>query len=101
MIIRSEQSDKNSLILFLSGRLDTASSSVFEIKITELVDTALDVVLDLKDLTYISSSGLHVLLQVQKKLAANEHKLIVRNANGLVKDVFIMTGFNNIVAMEE
>jgi len=101
MTIRSEYLDQNSLVLFLSGRLDTASSLAFEAKINELVDSTLDVTLDLKDLTYISSSGLHALLQVQKKLAANEHKLTARNASGLVKDVFIMTGFSTIVTMEE
>ena len=101
MTIRSERFDNDSMVLFLSGRLDTASSSAFEHNLNALVDGTKDIIFDLKDLSYISSSGLHVLLQAQKTMAANNRKLVIRNIVGSVKDVFEMTGFNTIVNMEE
>ena len=100
MTIRSERLDQDSIVLFLSGRLDTASSSALELNLNELIDGTADMVFDLKDLSYISSSGLRVLLQAQKTMTANNRKLAVRNANGSVKDVFEMTGFNSIVTLE-
>ena len=100
MTIQSEQCDQNPKVVFISGRLDTASSSEFDVKVHELVDGSADIILDFKDLSYISSSGLHVLIQAHKKLTANNRKLIIRNANGLVSDVFKMTGFCKIVTME-
>jgi len=87
--------------LFLSGRLDTASSSTFELKLNELIDGTLDIIFDLKDLSYISSSGLHVLLQAQKTMTAHNRKLSIRNLGGAVKDVFEMTGFDTIVTLEQ
>jgi len=62
MIIRSERLDPDSMILFLSGRLDTATSPTFELELSKLADETVDIIFDLKDLSYISSSGLHVLL---------------------------------------
>jgi len=100
MTIRSEQPDKNSILLFLSGRLDTASSSEFEKKINELADGTIDIIMDLKELDYISSSGLHVLILAHKKLSVNNRKLAIKNAGGSVKEVFEMTGFNTIVTLE-
>ena len=100
MNIRSEQLDQNSVAIFLSGRLDTASSPAFEVKVNELIDGTTDIVFDFKELSYISSSGLHVLLLAQKTMSANKRKLVLRNVTGAVKDVFEMTGFNTIVTLE-
>ena len=100
MTIRSEKPDGNSIVLYLSGRLDTASSSAFEHKLNEFMDGTADVVFDLKELSYISSSGLHVLLQAQKTMTAKNRKLVMRNVGGAVKDVFEMTGFNTIITLE-
>ena len=99
MDIRSEQISQDSLILFISGRLDTASSPAFESKISKLIDGKTDVIFDLQELSYISSSGLHVLLLIQKTMMANNRKLVLRNVNGAVKDVFEMTGFSTIVTL--
>jgi len=100
MTIQSKQLDRDSKIIFLSGRLDTASSPAFEQKINELVDGTVDIIFDLKDLGYISSSGLHVLLLAQKTMSANNRKLVIRNPSGSVKNVFDMTGFSKIVTLE-
>ena len=101
MIVRSEKPDQSSLILFLSGRLDTVTSSTLEQKFNELIDGTLGIIFDLKELSYISSSGLHLFLQVQRTMSANNRRLVVRNATGSVKDVFFMTGFNRIITLEE
>jgi len=100
MTIRSEQINDDSMALYLSGRLDTTSSPAFELKINELIDGTIDIIFDLKDLSYISSSGLHVLILTHKLMNANGKKLIIRNITGSVKDVFDMTGFSSIITME-
>jgi len=87
--------------LFVSGRLDTASASAFELELNRLIDGTINVIFDLKGLEYISSSGLHVLLQTQKLMTANKRKLVIRNIGGMVKTVFEMVGFNTIFTLEE
>ena len=99
MTIHSERLDQDSIVIFLSGRLDTASSSEFELKINQLVDGNSDIIFDLKELSYISSLGLHVLLVAKKKMTANKRKFVVKNAGGLVKEVFEMTGFDTLVTL--
>ena len=100
MTIRSELYENEYIVLFISGRLDTASASAFEVELNRLIDGTIDVILDLKDLTYISSSGLHVLLQIQKMMNTNNRKLAVKNMEDAVRDVFEMTGFINLITEE-
>ena len=100
MTIRSEQQNGNSLIIYISGRLDTISASTLELEMKRLVDGTKDVILDLKDLSYISSSGLHVMLQTQKLMNVKNKKLIIKNMGEAVRDIFNMTGFNSIIKTE-
>lgn len=86
--------------LALAGRLDTNTSPDLEKEISE--DLTADVktlILDLKDLEYVSSAGLRVLLSAQKKMN-KQGKMIVRNANDMVMDVFQVTGFVDILTIE-
>jgi len=101
MTIRSERLDDDTIVVYLSGRLDTDSASLFETKINEMVDGPTGLIFDFKDLSYISSSGLHVLLHAQKVMGASNRKLVIRNICESVKDVFEITGFSRIVKLEE
>jgi anti-sigma B factor antagonist len=84
-------------IVSISGRLDTATASEFESFINENLDNAGNLTLDCKELAYISSAGLRVLLSIQKKMK-NSMKLI--NVCELVMEVFEMTGFADILVIE-
>ena len=89
--------DANKLTVSPVGRLDTVTSPEFEKKIGELLSGITDLVLDMKDLVYISSAGLRVLLSTQKK-AKGVMKLT--NVCELVMEVFEMTGFADILVIE-
>ena len=53
--------------------------------------------LDFKNLEYISSAGLRVLLGAHKAMKGN---LIVKNANQTLMEVFDITGFADILTIE-
>lgn len=55
-----------------------------------------DVVLDMEELTYISSSGLRAIL-VMNRAVGRDNKLSVVNAKGSVKEVLDMSGFSDIL----
>ena len=57
-------------------------------------------VLDFAKVAYISSAGLRVLLSTQKKMNAAEGTFVVRNINEIVKEVFEVTGFDEILTIE-
>lgn len=88
------------LTLALEGRLDTNTAPELEKEIgAELTDDVKTLMLDLKDLEYISSAGLRVLLAAQKKMNIRGN-MIVKNANDMIMDVFQVTGFTEILTIE-
>lgn len=91
--------DANKLTVAPVGRLDTVTSPEFEKKIGELLSGITDLVLDMKDLVYISSAGLRVILKVQKVMF-KQGKMKLIGVNESVMEVFEITGFSNILHIE-
>ena len=58
------------------------------------------VILDCEGMDYICSSGLRVFLGLYKTIAQKGGKLIIRNLQPLVKNVFDMSGFSQIFNIE-
>ena len=54
-----------------------------------------------KDLDYISSAGLGILLKTQKRLGASGKALILTNMNKLVRDVFRIARFDVVFTIED
>ena len=83
----------------VAGRLDTMTAPVLEKTINEDIGDAVNLVLDIKGLEYISSAGLRVLLGAQKKMQKIGSMKVV-NVCAEVMDVFEMTGFADILVIE-
>ena len=86
-------------IIEVAGRLDTTTAPALDKTINEDIDGVKDLVLDLKDLEYISSAGLRVLLSAQKQMQ-KIGSMKVKNVCEEVMDVFEMTGFADILVIE-
>ena len=84
----------------LSGRLDTTTAPVFEKELKESLAGVDDLTLDFTGLEYISSAGLRVLLSAQKMLNASGGKMKIVGANDIVKEIFEVTGFSDILTIE-
>lgn len=101
MEVRITQKD-NVMTAQLAGRLDTAVSQQVAAELQPLIDNAdRTVVLDCKELAYISSSGLRIFLTVRKAAASKGGKVIVRDINNEIRQVFMMTGFLNLFEIQE
>lgn len=89
------------MLVTLIGSLDTAAAIEAEetLKpVTEAEDK--DIVFECEQLEYIASSGLRILLDVLKKTKAKGHKVVLRNVNDDIKNVFKITGFINLFEFE-
>ena len=86
-------------IIEVAGRLDTLTASSLDKAINEDIGEVKHLVLDLKNLEYISSAGLRVLLGAQKKMQKIGSMKVV-NVCEAVMDVFEMTGFADILVIE-
>ncbi len=85
------------MVVALQGRLDTTTSQELEAVLEKEEVKENLVVLEFKELEYISSAGLRLLLSLKKKLEKDNKKLEIRNINDVVKEVFNVTGFINIL----
>lgn len=81
----------NEILLF--GRFDAAqvekAKSIFDALNTSTI-------IDFKDLQYISSIGLGVLLMTQKRLSESGHALKLINLNKHIRDVFAYSGLDRV-----
>ena len=59
-----------------------------------------EIILDCTELEYISSSGLRIFLSVRKEAAVKGSKVIVRNINADIRQVFMMTGFVSLFEIQ-
>ena len=53
----------------------------------------------MKDLAYLSSAGLRVILAAQKQMN-KQGGMVVRNVNETIMEVFEVTGFTDILTIE-
>jgi anti-anti-sigma factor len=75
------------------GRLDASQVEKAENVLREIISTK---TINFMELDYISSAGLGILLSHQKRLKNTGHSLHLTNLNKHVKDVFSLTGFDQI-----
>ena len=95
----TEERNNNLITLKIEGRLDTTTAPTLEKTIDEFIDDVTELVLDMNQLTYVSSAGLRVLLSTQKKM----NKIGTMKLIGVceeVMEVFEMTGFSDILNIE-
>lgn len=95
----TKKQDGTNLEIALEGRLDTMTAPELEKELNASLDVAETLTLDFSDLAYISSAGLRVLLSAHKVMSKKGGMKVV-NVNEIVKEVFDVTGFADILTIE-
>ena len=91
----------NQWVASFSGRLDTAASVQTAEEVKPLLELShKEIILDCTELEYISSSGLRIFLSIRKEATAHDSKVIVRNINADIRQVFVMTGFISLFEIQ-
>ena len=75
----------------VSGRLDTNTSPSLDNDISASLGGVTELVLDIKDLEYISSAGVRVLLSAYKVMK-RQGSMLLRNVPDIVRSVLSVTG---------
>ncbi|HRY28473.1 MAG TPA: STAS domain-containing protein [Elusimicrobiota bacterium] len=87
--------------IVLTGRLDAASAPKFQEKLRELSAQKIsNLVFFAKDLEYISSAGLRVIIFAKQKLGADA-KLYLIGAPAAVLNVIKMSGLDNFMIVQD
>lgn len=90
----------NKIIINLKGRIDTNNSETVNDEIFNILKDSIEnhiVEIDAKDLEYISSAGLRVILKLRKQ----EPSLKIVNASSEIYDIFEMTGFSEMIPISK
>lgn len=90
------ETDGNTSVIYVSGRLDSVTAPEFDSQIVETVDSPRDLVIDCSGLEYISSAGLRSFITVLKRTKAEGRALTVCNLSTAIRTIFDMTGFTGI-----
>lgn len=100
-MIVNEKAEKDKLILYVKGRLDTTTAPQLEEIIAGKVTGVTELILDFTELEYISSAGLRVLLATHKVMQKQRGSLTVRGVNDEVMEVLHITGFLDILNVKK
>ena len=92
--MKSDLKDKT-LVLYLSGHIDSANAPAVEGEISSIMNNTphKGLELDCRDLKYLSSAGLRIILRLRKE---NENT-VVSNVSPEVYEIFEMTGFTEMM----
>jgi stage II sporulation protein AA (anti-sigma F factor antagonist) len=94
MIVRQED---QSVVVSVNGRMDAVTASQFDKRLeTLMAEGALHIIVNFRDLEYISSAGLQTILATAKKLENINGEILLASLSGAVKEVFEISGFDTI-----
>ena len=88
------------MIVTVRGRLDTNTAPELDEAIKKETISENAVEIDFAGVEYISSAGLRVLLALKRELDGQGKSLAIRNINAVVREIFNVTGFINILTIQ-
>lgn len=98
MEIKKELKDRT-LILAESGIINAVTAPELQKAIEDSIDEVDDVILDFADVEYITSACLRVILYTEQMLSGRG-RLVIKNINDMVNEVFEMTGLLGMLNIE-
>lgn len=102
MAFNIDYKEEEILNVLLSGDLDINSVEKFKEDILEKYENMdCDIVINLKDLEYIDSTGIGAIMTVYNEVKKKNKVLTVKNANRNIAKLFKITELDKIFNMEE
>lgn len=94
--------NRRTLVVRLHGELDHHTADMVKEKMEESIElgNVQHIVLSLRDLTFMDSSGLGVILGRYKQITARGGKMVVCDANPSIYRLFEMSGLFKIVSIQ-
>ncbi len=94
----NEEREGDILILIPVGRIDSSNAPMFERMVKDRIDDGeTKIVVDFAKLSFISSSGMRVLLIGAKNIRSNQGSLVLCNMRDSIREIFSISGFDTII----
>ena len=95
------QKNEQETLVQITGELDTTATTEQAGKLQQVLDIAGEkLVIDCRELEYISSAGLRFFMQLKRESEAKGGSIRICHLNEDVADIFRMSGFRNIFEIE-
>ena len=89
----------NELKVIIDGSIDTNTAPQVEEEIMSELEGVDSLILDLKDVYYVSSSGLRLFLILYKKMSDHGTMKLI-NVDDFIREILDMTAFTSILDIE-
>ncbi len=86
--------------LLLNGRLDSSTTPEAEEIFKAASERFYTVILDMKNMEYISSAGLRALKNLHISMKKKDGAMVLKNVNPMVMEVLEMTGFAGLFSIK-
>ncbi|MDR1247405.1 MAG: STAS domain-containing protein [Clostridiales Family XIII bacterium] len=97
-MVINKQLNGTELTVSIAGRLDTITSPQLEKELESSLPGVTKLHFDFKELEYLSSAGLRVMLRAQKQMNT-QGNMTVGNVSDVIAELFDMTGFTDIMTI--
>ena len=88
----SVDGDASRVVIALRGELDLATAPAFEAELTAALERGGPVEVDLRELEFIDSTGIRILLAANKRVGQNNGAFTLRSGSPQVQRIFEVTG---------
>ena len=93
----SEIKNDGSIRLDVEGRLDSSNSTEFQEKLLKAYMVTDTVIVNMEEVSQISSAALRALMLGKKTAEAKGGTLLIINAGTSIREVFRVTGFDKLI----
>ncbi len=95
-----EEALGKTIVVTAKGRLDSNMSKAFETRLMQIAESpGASLVIDLGQVSYVSSAGLRVLLMAVRKVKASKGKVALCAIQAPVKEVFDISGLSAVFSI--
>lgn len=95
-----KEKDGNTLKVWITGSVDSNTSQELREELTGELSDMMEVRFDMKDMDYISSAGLRVILETYQNLDERDGAVVICNVREEIRDIFILAGYEEFMEME-
>lgn len=88
-------------IVELAGQLNAVTTAEVQEQVLSLAERGHNVLLDMGNVTYLSSAGLRLLLLLYRRITENEGRLVLSGLTEEITDIMAMTGFLDLFTIYE
>ncbi len=85
-------------IIAINGQLNSHTTAQIQSDVLNAAQSGQDILLDMSNVTYLSSAGLRMLLLLYRRIIENHGKMVLTGLTEEVRDIMQMTGFLDLFA---